>query len=120
MAGDTTACAKAVASAASIADPPARNISPPAAAASGSGQTTMRFGMAPSGRAVACAERLHVGESAVAQPRDVAAGVHELVAALEHVDRCTTGMRHGAHRAAGAANGLLGAVEQRGDLGVLE
>ena len=43
IAGDTTACAYAVASAASIADPPARKISAPAAAANGSGQATIRF-----------------------------------------------------------------------------
>src|SRR5437660_12698109 len=104
MAGEMTACAYAVASAASTADPPARKIAVPAAAAKGSGQTTIRFDMAldsaRSGLAIKRAKLPHVGERAVAQPRDVAARVHELIPAREHVLPRAARMRNRAHRSA--------------------
>src|SRR5438876_11084572 len=121
MPGETTACAYAVASAASIAEPPARKISAPAAAAKGSGQTTIRFGIrldrARSDLAVTRAKRLHVGESAGAQARDVASGIHELVPALEHVERRAAGMRYRTHRSAGGPVRAVGALDQRGHSG---
>src|SRR6185503_10355624 len=68
--------------------------------------------------AVERAELLDIHEGAVAQPRDVAAGVHELIAALEHVLPREAGMRHRAHRHAGALDPLFGAGDQRRHLRV--
>src|SRR5438045_2906070 len=73
-----------------------------------------------SGLRVNTAELLHVGERAVAQPADIAAGVDHVVAALEHLAPGRAGMRHGAHRLAALLYAFLGARDQLRHFGMLE
>src|SRR3981189_300588 len=68
----------------------------------GSARTSFwtRRGSSGEGRGlrVNIAKFLHIGERAVAQAADVAAGVDHVVAALEHLAPGGAGMRHRAHR----------------------
>src|SRR5438128_1150981 len=73
-----------------------------------------------SGLRVNTAKLLHVGERAIAQAADVAAGVDHVVAALEHLAPGGAGMRHGAHRLAALPYAFLGARDQLRHLRVLE
>src|SRR5881394_2754090 len=73
-----------------------------------------------SGLRVNTAELLHVGERAVAQPADIAAGVEHVVAPLEHLAPRRAGMRYGAHRLAALPYALLGARDQLRHFGMLQ
>src|SRR5438128_727131 len=73
-----------------------------------------------SGLRVNTAKLLDVGERAIAQPPDVAAGVDHVVAALEHLAPGRAGMRHRAHRLTAFPDAFLGARDQLLHLGVLE
>src|SRR5438552_2278534 len=73
-----------------------------------------------SGLRVNTAKLLDVGERAIAQPPDVAAGVDHVVAALEHLAPGRAGMRHGTHRLAAFPDAFLGARDQLRHLRVFE
>src|SRR5438128_4905983 len=73
-----------------------------------------------SGLRVNTAKLLHVGERAIAQAADVAAGVDHVVAALEHLAPGGAGVRHGAHRLAALPYAFLGAPDELRHLRVLE
>src|ERR1700741_1644604 len=72
------------------------------------------------GLRVNTAKLLHIGQRAVAQAPDVAAGVDHVVAALEHLAPRRAGMRHGPHRLATALDSLLRAGDQPGYLRMLQ
>src|SRR5207247_3135387 len=72
------------------------------------------------GLRVNTAKLLDVGERAIAQPPDVAAGVDHVVTALEHLAPGAAWMRHGAHRLAALPDAFLGARDQLRHLRVLE
>src|SRR5258708_22698721 len=73
-----------------------------------------------SGLRVNTAKLLDVGERAVAQPADIAAGVDHVIAALEHLAPGGAGMRHAAHRLAALPDAFLGARDELRDFGMLE
>src|ERR671936_289564 len=79
----------------------------------GSARTSFcsRRASSDAGRAlrVNTAELLDVGERAVAQAPDVAAGIDHVIAALEHLAPGRARMRHGAHRLAALLDAFLGA-----------
>src|SRR5258706_4668878 len=72
------------------------------------------------GLRVNTAELLDVGERAVAQPADIAAGVDHVIAALDHLAPGGAGMRHAAHRLAALPDAFLGARDELRDFGMLE
>src|SRR5260221_9711942 len=72
------------------------------------------------GLRVNTAELLDVGERAIAQPADIAAGVDHVIAALEHLAPGGAGMRHAAHRLAALPDAFLGARDELRDLGMLQ
>src|SRR5207253_722901 len=72
------------------------------------------------GLRVNIAKFLHIGERAVAQAPDVAAGIDHVIAALEHLAPGDAGMRHRAHRLAALLDAFFGARNEPRHLGMLE
>src|SRR5258705_2911111 len=72
------------------------------------------------GLRVNTAKLLHIGERAVAQAPDIAAGIDHVIAALKHLAPGRARMRHGAHRLAALLDACLGARDELRHFRVLQ